>query len=81
LLAGAGVGVALGAWAALVALGIEPTATVVDGQPGGVAGEVVLGTFAGAVGRRLARSCGGGVEVVRGRDEAHVAERLREVPE
>jgi len=49
-LAGAGVGVALGAWAALVALGIEPTATVVDRQPGGVAGEVVLGALAGAVG-------------------------------
>jgi hypothetical protein len=46
--------VALG-WLVIVALRIEPDATVIAGQPGGVVGEVILGAVAGAlVGAALA---------------------------
>lgn len=42
-----GLAVAAG-WAAIVAAEIEPTATLVAEQPGGVTGEVVAGAIAGA---------------------------------
>lgn len=45
------VGAAIAAlgWALIVAWGIEPTATIVGEQPGGVAGEVLAGIAIGAV--------------------------------
>ena len=41
------IAVAVG-WAVIVATNIEPTATLAEGQPGGVEGEVVLGALIGA---------------------------------
>ena len=35
-------------WAAIVAADAEPTATLAEGQPGGVEGEVVVGALIGA---------------------------------
>ena len=44
----AGVAVA-GGWAVIVAAGIEPTATLVHGQPGGVPAEVAVAALLGAL--------------------------------
>lgn len=44
--------VAIG-WVLIEALGITPTATVLEAQPGGVHGEVVVGALLGAVGAAL----------------------------
>lgn len=56
-----GVLIALGGWALIVALGEQPTATLIEGQPRAVGGEVVAATALGALaGGRLARLPGPG---------------------
>ena len=48
-LGGAGALLMLTSWGIIVALDMEPTATLTDGIPGGVLGEVVIGGAAGAI--------------------------------
>lgn len=43
-----GAAVAAIGWGLIVAWGVEPAATIVDGQPGGVAGEVLAGIALGS---------------------------------
>jgi hypothetical protein len=54
LLAAAGVLTTALAWTVIVASGEEPAATLLPDQPGGVAGEVIVGALAGAIGAYLA---------------------------
>jgi hypothetical protein len=44
-----GVAAVAASWLAIVALDIEPTATIVEDQPGGVLGEVAAGALIGAI--------------------------------
>lgn len=53
LLGAVGAGLMLAAWGGIVALGIEPTATLADGIPGEVFGEVLIGALAGLLGSGL----------------------------
>lgn len=53
LLGAIGAGLMLASWAGIVALGIEPAATLADGIPGEVFGEVVIGASAGLLGSAL----------------------------
>jgi hypothetical protein len=72
-LAVVGGGAVGGGWSAIVAAGIEPTATLVHGQPGGVLVEVVVGALLGVVlGTRQLRREGAelpGERQQRGRNE------------
>lgn len=53
LLAAGGGLLAAGGWIVIVSLGLEPTATVLPAQPGGVEGEVLAGGLVGAIGGAL----------------------------
>ena len=48
-LGGVGAGLMLAAWGIIVALGIEPDATLAEGIPGDVFGEVVIGAAIGVL--------------------------------
>lgn len=56
-LLGLGLMAAASGWAVIAGVGIEPSATIIDGQPGGVLGEVIVAGLAGAAlgGALLAR--------------------------